>query len=148
MHPSPQLSTPDKTTNKNSIALQSMSSLMVNFAIDPRPHVHVGYLLVDRPLHPLVHQEVYLTGCYTRANEDLAIMRLEPPVHKDDFKLLAAELWRFFSEVHCAHIVEIQPCVNGDAYVRFSSPLERERFLGPIFTFGSMHCQFLSMMSL
>ncbi|KAF8666477.1 hypothetical protein HU200_053588 [Digitaria exilis] len=32
--------------------------------------------------------------------------------------------------------MEVQPCALGDAYVRFSSPLEREQFLDKVFQFG------------
>lgn len=67
----------------------------------------------------------------------MAIIKLEPPVNKDDFGLLATELQRFFTEVHRAYVAEIQPCPLGDGYVRLGSPLERERFLGLVFTFGS-----------
>lgn len=110
---------------------------MANFAVDPRPHVPKGFTLVEQPLRPPLRHEVYVTGCYTLANEDLAIIKLTPPVHKDDFGPLALELRRFFTEVHRAHVVEIQPCPLGDAFVIFGSPLECERFLGPMFTFGS-----------
>lgn len=57
-------------------------------------------------------------------------------MEKDDFGSLSNQLRKFFSEVHQVRVTEIQPCAVGDAYVRFSSPLERERFLGPVFPFG------------
>lgn len=110
---------------------------MANFVVDPRPHVPAGFSLVDQSLRPPLRQEVFLAGCYIQANEDLAIVKLVPPVHKDDFEPLAAELRHFFSEVHRAHIFEVKPCALGDAYIRFGSALERDRFLGPVFTFGS-----------
>jgi hypothetical protein len=56
--------------------------------------------MVDAPLHPPLRHEVFVTSCYTLHNEDLAIVRLEPKVHKDDFSLLAIELRKFFSEIH------------------------------------------------
>jgi len=93
--------------------------------------------MVDAPLHPPLRHEVFVTSCYTLHNEDLAIVRLEPKVHKDDFSLLAIELRKFFSEIHRARVTEIQPCPFGETFVRFGSPLERECFLGPVFAFGS-----------
>lgn len=33
------------------------------------------------------------------------------------------------------HVAEIQQCPLGDTYVRFGSPLEREKLLGPVFCF-------------
>lgn len=110
---------------------------MANFAVDPCPHVPKWFSLVEQPLRPPLHQEVFVTGCYTLANEDLAIIKLDPPVHKDDFGPLATELRQFLTDVHRAHVSEIQPFPLGDAFVRFGSPLDRERFLGPVFTFGS-----------
>lgn len=86
---------------------------------------------------PMLRQEVFITGYYSLLNEDLAIVKLDPPVDKADFKLLVESLRTFFHEVHQVQTAEIQPCAVGDAYVRFLSPLDRERFLGPIFRFGN-----------
>jgi hypothetical protein len=52
---------------------------------------------VQRP--PLCH-EVFMTGCYTLYNEDLAIVKLQPSVHKDDFGSLAIALCTFFQDMH------------------------------------------------
>jgi hypothetical protein len=101
---------------------------MANFAVDLCPRVPFGYSLVDWPLCPALRQEVFLIGCYSLANEDLTIVKLDPLVDKDDFKFITTELHRFFSEVHRAHVVEICPSALGEAYVRFGSSLERERF--------------------
>lgn len=132
--PSPHSATPIP----EKIPVSSSSSPpMANFAVDPRPHVPKGFALVEQPLRPPLRYEVYVTGCYTLANEDLAIIKLNPPVHKDDFRPLATELRHYFTEVHRAYVAEIQPCPIGDAFIRFGSALERERFLGPVFTFGS-----------
>lgn len=76
-------------------------------------------------------------------NEDLAIAKLTPPVHKDDFKLLDKEPRVFFEEVHQVSVVDIQPYPLGDAFVRFASPLERKRFLGPSFSFGTYQMHFV-----
>lgn len=48
----------------------SSSPPMANFAVDPRPHVPKGFTLVEQPLRPPLRHEVYVTGCYTLANED------------------------------------------------------------------------------
>lgn len=109
---------------------------MANWACDPPPFVSIGFTLEERSHRPPLRQEVYITGCYTLCNEDLAIMKLDPPVDKVDFKNLAEGLRTFFHEVHQVRTVEIIPCALGDAYVRFLSPLDRERFLGPMFRFG------------
>lgn len=78
-----------------------------------------------------------MTGCYTLVNEDLVIMKLHPPVHKDDFDELKVALRAFFEGMHQVRINEILPCPLGDAYVRFFSALDRERFLGLEFVFGN-----------
>lgn len=106
---------------------------MANWACDPRPFVHAGFELVEPVLQPLLRQEVFVPGCYTLCNEDLAIVKLTPPVDKADFKDLKEALRSFFHDVHQVRTAEIQPCALGDAYVWFQSALERERFLGPVF---------------
>jgi hypothetical protein len=63
-------------------------------------------------------------------------VKLNPRVNKADFKNLADGLRTFFHDVHQVRTVEILPCALGEAYVRFLSPLDRERFLGPVFHFG------------
>ena len=110
---------------------------MANFAADPRPHVPAGFSLEDPPPRPPLRQEVFVTGCYALVNEDSAIVKLESPVHKDDFGPLATSLRSFFRDVHQVRVVDIQPCAPGEAYIRFNSPLEREKFLGPVFSFGT-----------
>jgi hypothetical protein len=45
---------------------------------------------------PPLRHEVFMTGCYTLYNEDLAIVKLRPSVHKDDFGSLATALRTFF----------------------------------------------------
>jgi hypothetical protein len=110
---------------------------MVNWACDPRPFILDGFSLKDRSHRPHLHQEVFITGCYTLCNEDLTVVKLNPPVDKRDFKNLTEGLRTFFHEVNQVRITKILPCALGDAYVRFLSPLDRERFLGPIFQFGN-----------
>lgn len=110
---------------------------MANWAVDPRPHVPRGFTLQDPVSRPLLRHEVYVAGCYSLHNEDLAIVKLQPPVHKDDFASLDSALRAFFEEMHRVRVAEIQPCPLGDAYVRFNTALEREKFLGPVFSFGN-----------
>jgi hypothetical protein len=50
--------------------------------------------------NPLLRHEVYVSSYYTLYNEDLAIVRLQPAVHKDDFDSLATTLRGFFKEMH------------------------------------------------
>lgn len=87
--------------------------------------------------NPLLRHEVFVTGCYLAYNEDLAIVKLQPSVRKEDFGDLEAALRTFFEEMHQVRIADIQPCPLGDAFVCFNSALEREKFLGPVFSFGS-----------
>jgi len=114
---------------------------MANFVADPRPFVPKGFVLDDVQPSPLLRHEVYVTGCYNKTNEDLAIAKLSPPVHKEDFHLLARELKAFFRDVHQVYGTEISPCPIGDAFIKFNNPFERDRFLGPNFMFGyySLH---------
>lgn len=77
-----------------------------------------------------------MTGCFSQHNEDLAIVKLQPAMHKDDFADLDTALRSFFLDIHQVRVAEVQPCPMGDAYVRFNSALERERSLGPVFSFG------------
>lgn len=64
-------------------------------------------------------------------------MRMQLLVHKDDFGELKTALRTFFHDVHQVRTAEIQPCALGDAYVRFNSALDRERFIRPVFHFGN-----------
>jgi hypothetical protein len=80
--------------------------------------------LDDPPLHPLLCHEVFITSHYTLSNEDLAIIKLKPSVHMDDFGCMANELQKFFKEVHQVRVTEIQPCPSCDVFGSFSSPLE------------------------
>ena len=51
-------------------------------------------------LIPPLRHEVYVTGCYTLSNENLAIVKLQPQVHKDDFASVESALRYFFQDVH------------------------------------------------
>ena len=52
---------------------------MVNFAADPRPFIPKGFVLDEVQASPLLRHEVYITGCYNKSNEDLAIAKLTLP---------------------------------------------------------------------
>lgn len=110
---------------------------MANWACDPRPHIPKGFELVPHVERLMLRHEVFVIGCFNQYNEDLAIIKLEPAINKEDFDQLATALRSFFKEIHEVHVAEVQPCPFGEAYVRFNSTLERERFLGPVFSFGS-----------
>ena len=116
---------------------------MVNFAVNPVPFIPVGYLLERTQPNTLLRHEVYLTGCYNKTNEEMAIVILTPSVHKGDFVQMATELKTYLSDVHQVHGIEIYPCPIGDAYVRFSDPFQRDRFLGQVFQFGNYHMYFV-----
>ncbi|CAD6221146.1 unnamed protein product [Miscanthus lutarioriparius] len=73
---------------------------MANWAVDPRPFVPKRFTLEESMPRPPLRQEVYVTGCYMLCNEDLAIVKLEPPVSKEDFGSLASALRVFFQETH------------------------------------------------
>lgn len=87
---------------ENPTSRENHASTMANWAVDPRPFILEGFTLEEPVSHPSLHQEVYLTGCYTLYNEDLAIMKLNPPVNKsrEDFKNLADGPRVFFHDVH------------------------------------------------
>lgn len=58
-------------------------------SVNPCPHL-------EPVPHPPLHHEVFVMGCYTAYNEDLAIVRLRPAVHKDDFESLSTAVRSFF----------------------------------------------------
>jgi hypothetical protein len=108
---------------------------MANFTVDPPPHVPKGFTLVERSLHPLLRQEVYLTSCYTHDNEEFGDHQVgasnqqrttsvpSPPSY-------TASSWSY-----------IEPMLLKSSHARLemgsSGLAARERFLGPVFTFGS-----------
>lgn len=78
-----------------------------------------------------------------RTNENLAIAHLVPLVAKVDFGPMACALHQYLVD-QGVHAPEIQPCPIGDAFVQFSSPLERQGFLqGPSRHFGHYHLSFI-----
>lgn len=84
-----------------------------------------------------------MTGCFNQFNEDLTIVKLQPPVNKDDFNSLSEPLRTFFEDIHGVHVSEVEPCPLGDAFVRFNSALEKEKFLGPVFSLGAYSMYFV-----
>jgi hypothetical protein len=67
------------------------------------------------------------------SNDDVTIAMLVLAVAKEDFHMAAAAIKNYFIQEHRVCLMEVQPCTIGDAYVRFSSALERERFLDGIY---------------
>ena len=98
---------------------------MANFVVDPIP-TSLSFLpwRTPPPLRSLLRHKVFITSHYTLSNEELAIIKLEPLVHMDDFKCMVNELWKFFREVHQMRVTKIQPCPLCDVFVWFSNPLE------------------------
>lgn len=80
---------------------------MANWPVDPLPHVPAGFTLEEPAHRPLLRHEVFITGCYTLYNEDLAIVKLQPPVHKDDFSDLKTALRSFFHDIYQVRTAEI-----------------------------------------
>lgn len=110
---------------------------MVNFPIDPRPHVPRGFDIVPRdPNAPTSRLYAYISGVMDAYNEDLASAFLLPEMAKEDLQELAEALKSFFRHNLGVRLLEVQPSPIGDAYVLFGSPVERERFLDTKIQFG------------
>lgn len=69
-------------------------------------------------------------------NEDLAIAFLLPAVAKEDLQELAEAIKSYFRQELGVRLNEVQPSPIGDAFMRFGSPIERERFLDRVIQFG------------
>ncbi|KAF8671755.1 hypothetical protein HU200_049876 [Digitaria exilis] len=131
LHSSPHLSPPPPPPS--TVPPPSMA----NFAIDPAPHVPRGFEVPPRdPAAPPTRLYAYIGGIMDAYNEDLAIAFLLPAVAKEDFLELAKALKSFFIQNLGVRLMEVQPSPIGDAFVRFGSPIERERFLDQIIQFG------------
>lgn len=65
----PPLSPPPSATS-------SEVGAMANFAVDPRPFVPEGWEVELPPAQPHLHHEVFVAGCYSHCNENLAIIKL------------------------------------------------------------------------
>ncbi|KAF8641889.1 hypothetical protein HU200_067597 [Digitaria exilis] len=110
---------------------------IANFAIDPHPHVPRGFEVVPHdPNVPPSCLYAYLGGVIDAYNEDLAIAFLLPVVAKEDFQELAEVLKSYFHQELGVRLNEVQPSPIGDAFVRFGSLVERERFLDRVIQFG------------
>ncbi|CAN6174190.1 unnamed protein product [Urochloa humidicola] len=110
---------------------------MANFAMDPRPHVPRGFeVLLHDPSEPPRRLYSYIGAYSEKYNEDLAIAFFTPAVSKKDFVPMAAALKDFFTFNMHIRLAEVQPSPVGDAFVRFHSPVERERFLGKVIQFS------------
>lgn len=104
---------------------------MGSLRMDPRPHAPDGFEVVLQDADaPRVRLYAYIAESLDSCNEDTAIAMLVPEVAKKDFGVMAEALKEYFTKFHRIELMEVQPCAIGDAYVRFRSCLERERFLG------------------
>lgn len=88
------------------------------------------------PTAPLSRLYAYIGGVMDAYNEDLAIAFLFPAVSKEDFQQLMEALKSFFIQKLGVRLLEVHPSPIGDAYVRFSNPVEREHFLDEVVQFG------------
>ena len=93
--PSPPISTVPASVTEN-----PTTSSMANWPYDPVPHLPPGFSIQEPPLRNGIRQEVFVIGCYTLYNEDLAIIKLQPPVSGDDFGEVKTALRSFFQDVH------------------------------------------------
>ncbi|KAF8661800.1 hypothetical protein HU200_056755 [Digitaria exilis] len=110
---------------------------MMSFAFDPLPHVPRGFEVVPRnPASPPSRMYAYIGGILDAYNKDLAVAFLLSAVAKEDFRELSEALKSFFFQNMGVRLTEVQPAPIRDAFVRFGSPVERERFLDQIIQFG------------
>ncbi|CAN6372895.1 unnamed protein product [Urochloa humidicola] len=110
---------------------------MANFAMDPRPHVPRGFDVIPHdPSEPSRRLNSYIGAYSEKYNEDLAIAFFTPAVSKKDFVPMAAAPKDFFTFSMNVLLAEVQPSPIGDAFVRFHSPVESERFLGKVIQFS------------
>jgi hypothetical protein len=107
---------------------------MANYVVNPHPHATRGFEVIPHdPAEPPHHLVVYLDGYMDAFNENVAITLFVPAVAKEDFNPMATAIKDYFIHTHRVHLMEVQPCDMGDAYVRFGSAVERERFLDGIY---------------
>lgn len=103
---------------------------MANFAVDPRPHVPMGFNLLDVDYAwPFDRPRAFLGALTEKCNENVAIATIIPSVDKADFQTVASELRRVMQQQYRVINLEIQPSPIGDVFVTFNSPLQRQRFL-------------------
>ncbi|CAO2187764.1 unnamed protein product [Urochloa humidicola] len=107
---------------------------MANFVVNPRPHVPQGFTVTPHdPAKPPRRLFVYIGGVMDAYNEDLIIAFFTPAVSKQDFDVMSVALKDFFANSFGVHLFRYR---TGDAFVRFMSPVERERFLVRIIRFS------------
>lgn len=113
--------------------------------MDPRPFLPTGFAWAPRAVsyEPPRRPRVSIGLNLERTNEDLAIVRFTPQVSKDDFVPMARALHQFLVD-EGVRVPKIQPCPIGEAFVRFSSAMERQRFLlGSPRQLGQYHLSFV-----
>lgn len=107
---------------------------MASFLIDPRLHAPCGFEVIPHDTNaPHLCLHAYLGCCMDAYNENTTISMLVLAVVKEDFDLMAAAPKDYFIDSHGVRLMEVHPCALGDAYVRFSSALKRERFLNEVY---------------
>ncbi|CAN6234417.1 unnamed protein product [Urochloa humidicola] len=110
---------------------------MASFPIDLRSHAPRGFVVIPHdPVDAPRRLFAYIGGVMEAHNEDLAIAFFTLAVAKQDFDPMAAALKDFFIHNMSVHLARVQPSPIGDAFVRFHSPVERERFLDKIIQFN------------
>lgn len=105
---------------------------MANFVVDPRPHVPLGFNLIDIAYVGLYDRpKAFFHAIVEKCNENLAITTFTPSVNKSDFSLLARELRRVMQLQYRVINLEIQPSPIGDVFVTLSCTTPT--LLGPPF---------------
>lgn len=117
---------------------------MANFPVDPRPHIPSGFNLVHVDyLGPPERPRVFLGALTEKSFENVAIATFIPRVDNRDFNLIAGDLRRVMQHRYRIPDIEVQPSAIGDAFVSFSSSLERQRFVNsPPINIGDYHVHF------
>lgn len=86
---------------------------------------------------------VFLGPFGVKANENLAIADLNPPMDKADFYPMEDALLQFMQDEHQVRQLEVEQCPFGDAFARFSCPLDRLRFLRSPLHIGQYSLRFI-----
>ncbi|RLM93326.1 hypothetical protein C2845_PM08G14400 [Panicum miliaceum] len=107
---------------------------MANFSMDPRPHAPPGFEVLPHQGPSRLYS--YIAERLEVCNNDLTIAFFTPAISKRDFEPMSAALNEFFYQQMGVRLAEVQPSPIGDGFVRFSTPVERERFLDRIIEFG------------
>ncbi|TVU13907.1 hypothetical protein EJB05_37343, partial [Eragrostis curvula] len=132
-------------TLPSTIPSSSVSPIMANIPVDPRPHAPRGIAVREKdPNRPPLRARAFLGRALERRNEDLAIAVLEPQVAKIDFVPMARELRRFLASEFNLINLEFFQCPIGAAFVRFNSCVRRQSMIDRgVIPFGPYHLSFV-----